>query len=174
MVKLKYINTMTECQIFNTGLKSAYKIEELYSTKVNRKVIIRIDLVKYLTCYFDEESVTKYRHWLLAIAQDRLDTDKLRQGIYAFLEVDDKFKKSINKIYQDCPYDMSFGKYIPRSFANVMIDNCTRLSNGTVGTDVFPIIESDGYLYMSVPDDESYIIPYSDYEVISVCKKLAH
>lgn len=153
MRKPKYTNIMTHVQVFDTGLEKWDNIEEIFKVPVRNKVICRFDMVNLLSDYFTEESLVKYRDALYFIATGNIkDADLLSKFLKMFLDTDQKFHRGIEKIYHNCPLDKSFGEYIAIDFAMVMLKYQQELSEYLVGKSEFVILNSDGYLYISVPD----------------------
>ena len=170
--KLKYTNTMTDVQIFKTGLRSVHSIDQIYSGNINRKVIIKIDLIQSLTELFSQNTITKFRQIVLKIGQATIDEEQFSDIVLALIDEDITFRNNINQLFNECPYDMTFGNYISIAVANRIISELQKLYDKSIGADEFIICESDGYAYISVPDEEDYKIHYPQYEVISKCKRL--
>lgn len=172
MEQLKYTNMVTSVQIFKTGLQTIDSINEIYSGSINRKVIIRIDLMPELECYMSSDTISGNREYLLNLAKGLYPISAVRNIVTTILDGDQKFRSGINVLFDKCPYEMSFGEFISQGLADVLLEKVQVYNESTRGTEVFVIGESDGYLYLSVPDEEGYKVPYSKYEVISKCKRL--
>lgn len=157
MRKLKYINTMIPVQTFRTGLESWEGIESLFSNPVRNRVICRFDLVNLLDEFFSQETLQKYRDVLYYISTGNIDDgDMLESFLNVFLQEDMFFHEGITKIYHACPYDKTFGEYFAIALAEVMLKYQQELTANLVGSSEFIICNSDGYLYISVPDIAEY------------------
>lgn len=157
MRKLKYISTIIPVQIFDTGLESWSNIETLFSQPVRNRVICRFDMVNLLNDYFSKTSLEKYRDEIYFIATGELrDPDTMASIIEAFLEEDKQFHNGIQKIFHNCPFDKTLGEYIAIELAMVMLTYQKELTEQLTGRGEFVICNSDGYLYLSVPDVEGY------------------
>ena len=173
MEKLKYTNKMTDVQTFKTGLHSVNSIDQIYAGNINRKAIIKVDLIPSLSELFSNETINNYRKIILGMAQATLSEDDFSAVVFALMKEDVTFRGSINKLFNECPYDMTFGDYISLGIAKRILNELQKLYNESVGAEEFIICESDGYAYISVPDEEDYKIRYLHSEVISKCKRLA-
>ena len=165
MRKPKYSNTMIAVQTFDTGLESWENLENIYSVPVRNRIICRFDMVNLLREYFEERHIEKYREVLYFIATGNFkDAEMLSDLIQAFLKEDAVFRKSISKIFNNCPLDKSFGEYIAIEFATVMLTYQRELTDLLVGRGEFVICNSDGYLYLSFPDVSGHKLdfPYSE------------
>lgn len=167
---LKYISTALTATYFDTGLKKIDGIEDVYRKGPRGKVIAKIDLISALSSWFNEETVKLTRHSLLCIAQGVCDSDTMSNLLNIYMKADAKFRKSINILFNECPFDMSFGKYLSYAMAEKVLKYQDEIKAKFVGRSEYYICESNGYLYFSFPDSESYNFNIYPYEVISDAK----
>jgi hypothetical protein len=167
---LKYISTAFNATCFDTGLKKINGIENAYKKGPRGKVIAKIDLVDTLTLWFNEETIKMTRPSLLCIAQGVCDSETMSKLLNIYMKADAKFRRSINILFNECPYDMTFGKYLSQTIAKRMLSYQDEIKARFVGRSEYYICESDGYLYFSFPDNEGYNFNMYPYEVISDAK----
>jgi hypothetical protein len=156
---------MTGVQHFDTGLSKYADIDVLYSGRVNKKIICRLDLTTALNAYFSDDFIQKYRSGLVSMAQGVMNPELMPAILSAFLKEDAKFRARINVLFSMCPIDSTFGDYIPYGLAQCMLEYMDAIHDNWVGHPEFIICESDGYLYFSVPKD--YDLSDGEYEVVS-------
>lgn len=171
MEKLKYTSTTINVIHFESGLSVYPGINEIYATKIKNKVIARVDLISALSDCFSIDLLTKYRDGIIKLAQGQLNRDMIPDILTAFLEEDITFRYGINKLFNECPPDMTFGDYITVGLANRLIAMRDSIRETFTGRPEFLICESDGYAYISYPDTEGFIFDEYPCEVISYAKK---
>ncbi len=167
---LKYTSTMLNVVLFDTNLRSVQGINDIYKNGIKNKVIARIDLATALEDCFTKEVIDATRGSLIRVAQGNCNEEGLSQLLDIYLTADAKFRRSINILFNECPPNLPFGKYISFGLANRMIAYHDRIKQSFVGRSEFYICESDGYLYFSFPDIEGYEFNLYPYEVMSHAK----
>lgn len=161
---------MSNVTYFDTNICSVENIEQLYSGYIKNKVIARIDLCSALDDCLTPEIIKSARGSLIGVARGTCTEENLATILDIYLKVDEKFRKGINILFNECPATCPFGRYIPYGFANRMIKLRDEIKQSFVGQSEFYICESDGYVYFSFPDVEGYTFDRYPYEVISNAK----
>lgn len=170
METLKYTNTMLDTICFNTGICSIKGVEEVYKGFIKNKVIARIDLTSALSDCMSEEVIKIARPSIINIAKGTVAREVLPTIIEAYLAADEKFRKGINVLFNECPPNQPFGEYFSYGFANRLLRFRDSIKESFVGRSEFYICESDGYVYFSFPDVQDYVFDAYPYEVISNAK----
>lgn len=161
---------MLDVTHFNTNLCSVKGIEQVYKGSIKGKVIARIDLFPALEEFFSERVITAMRGSLLRVVQGTCNEELLSQLLTIYLDADTKFRQTINKLFNECPPNYSFGYYIGIGLANRILKYHDQIKQSFVGRSEFYICESDCYLYFSFPDIEGYEYKAYPYEVVSYAK----
>lgn len=168
--KLKYLNIMIDVIHFESGLSTYPNIDQLYKTKIKNKVICKIDLTTCLSDIFSNETMATYRDLIISMAQGTADRNIIPDILTALLETDKTFRSGINILFNECPPSMTFGDYISIGLARRIVNEKNYICESFVGKPEFVICESNGYLYISCPDESNYELQGFKYEVISYAK----
>lgn len=161
---------MLDVTHFNTNLCFVKGIDEVYKGGVKGKVIARIDLLPALEEFFSKELIEATRSSLLRVVQGTCNEELLSKLLTIYLDADTKFRQTINKLFNECPPNSSFGYYIGVGLANRIIAYHNQIKQSFVGRSEFYICESNCYLYFSFPDIEGYEFNLYPYEVVSYAK----
>lgn len=170
METLKYTNTMLNVTYFDTGICSIKGVEEVYKGFIKNKVIARIDLASALGDCMSDDVIKTARPSIINIAKGTVAREVLPTIIEAYLAADEKFRKGINILFNECPPNQPFGEYFSIGFARRMLQLRDLIKESFVGRSEFYICESDGYVYFSFPDVQDYVFDAYPYEVISNAK----
>ena len=152
--KLKYVKTSVETVVTSSGLLIVPDIDDIYKSYTGTKKIFKVDLVPALAEYFDEETIRTARSYLVQIAQGLYDSVTLSKVVNVLLDCDETFKKSINKIFMECPLEETLGEYLVVCLAEPIVRRYNELKAQSAGTDTFLITESNGYCYYSTTSIE--------------------
>lgn len=171
--KIAYTRDYTEVYEYENGLAIWKDIDYYYDTEVREKVIMRIDVMPYLTDIFSIGTITKYRSliWNLA-AKRNLNVNQISAALIEMVKTDSTFEVKLNEFYYTCDMGVSFGDYILSSIADAILAVEDRYRSFFRGINQKVICSSFGYLYIAVPDDYvKILLPEKvNYEVISYAK----
>jgi hypothetical protein len=173
-VSIKYTKCTTTVTTYDTGIKDWDNLESYYrNNSIRNKVVCRADVMQLLECYFEMETIKKYRYVLMLIMKGQVKDPKQFSGcIKDFMSMDKKFRSAIQDIYNSCPEEQSFGYHIMQVLADVLINAESSYRGFFRGKPEVVICVSDGYLYFSVEDSNSKpLLPNRiDCEVLSYAK----
>lgn len=172
--KLKYTGELTTVTEYDSGLLSYAGIDVAFRNDSYRnKVICRLDCMYYLTQYFKEETITKYRDALyMIISRQITDVNTISDCFMQLCKEDSVFADKLYDIYHFYDSSKSFGDCILDCMSSALKNFDSLYRNFFRGKKEFVIALSDGYLYFSV-QDEDYpvrVLKGSRCEVLSYAK----
>lgn len=172
-LNIKYTGTTVENFIGRCGLNDCGDISCLFRGKKFRdKAIFRFDCFRFLEPYFLQSTLTKYRGALWQLIFGKLtDEQQITDIVKELMSIDNRFNSFVSTTWYTLAGDKDLGNTILDTLANAL-NREDYFREYLVGSPQFVIAESQGYMYMSVPDgDINAILPRElDLEVLSYAK----
>lgn len=171
---VKYLPYTIEATAYDTGLVDYHNLDNHFKgVTIRNKVVLKFDISSYYECYFEKETIIKYRPAIMMMAKGLVtDPNTLSAVIMDLIKNDSVFRQQIVSLFYSCPDNVSFGFHIMNTLAKVPIQVEEEFRSFFRGKPSVVICNNDGYLYFSIEDlDKSPLLPYRiDCEVLSNVK----
>jgi len=137
------------------GYQVASNVEDYKGISIRNRVIMKLDVISVMTEMFTCDSLSEYRNIIFNIMSGTiLDDGKISNLITCLYIADSVFKKHLTELLyfetdlqSKCPYIA-----IVSSFRKEYLREVGRLKSITGAQGCKFVIESEGYLYVAVPD----------------------
>lgn len=142
---------------------------------IRNRVIVRFDIVSAMTAYFEQDTLDNYRDIVYGLISGILDEEDVIAGVFEELYLKDfKFRKLLGESYyfDNSLEEASLYEVIILKLITAYNDLNERLANVSRELRYKYIAESEGWAYISVPDQSEVIYVPGDYkeEVVSIAK----